>query len=333
MCITEQNSQKIRNLSIVAAVLVVIIHVPWPNGVPGVWVRRFLSHGFAQIAVPFFFAVSGYLLAVHIDEKGWYRQTVLKRFFSLFIPYFIWAGIGLVVEWGWRVLNDGTCLTLRGVIVGFGLDLSAFPLNVPLWYVRCLLLFVVFSPIAVFCIRSFPFLWGAALFLGWMFVDFRTTGAWRSFFEHGFSLMGLFYFSVGIFLFDKRKRVQCVMAWMGCKGGLFSLICGCLFLLLNIFWPYFNGLTRCVMTVCLLYSMWYYVPTTKWPSWISSGTFSIFVMHYIVLRCCESVFSKQMGMVCALISFGVGCVFPLLFVLLGKILFPSFLRICTGGRA
>ena len=48
------------------------------------------AHGLGKIAVPFFFLASGYFLAGHLDEDGWYGRKVKKRVFSLVIPLLLW---------------------------------------------------------------------------------------------------------------------------------------------------------------------------------------------------------------------------------------------------
>ena len=71
-CLTEKSSNKIRNTGILCAFLVVIIHCR-PNfeaGTIGWWVKEFLENGFTHIAVPFFFAVSGFFLAKELDDGG-----------------------------------------------------------------------------------------------------------------------------------------------------------------------------------------------------------------------------------------------------------------------
>ena len=78
--ISTAASNRIAWLSMAAAVLVVAIHAPSTR-----------THGFsffcesligthiASVAVPFFFAVSGFFLGRHAGEKGWYRNELRKR--------------------------------------------------------------------------------------------------------------------------------------------------------------------------------------------------------------------------------------------------------------
>ncbi|MBQ9445632.1 MAG: acyltransferase family protein, partial [Victivallales bacterium] len=55
------------------------------------YVAKFLSMGISQTAVPFFFIISGFLLACQYDGGIPYSQLVKKRFISLGKPYVYWC--------------------------------------------------------------------------------------------------------------------------------------------------------------------------------------------------------------------------------------------------
>ena len=56
---------KLRNMSIVCAAMVVVIHCrpAFEVGSVGWWVKQMLEAGVCHVAVPFFFVVSGYFLS------------------------------------------------------------------------------------------------------------------------------------------------------------------------------------------------------------------------------------------------------------------------------
>lgn len=68
--LTEVESRKIRNMGILCAFLVVIIHVRpmFATGTIGWWVREIAEEGICQIAVPFFFIVSGFFLGKELKS-------------------------------------------------------------------------------------------------------------------------------------------------------------------------------------------------------------------------------------------------------------------------
>ena len=86
---------KIKNMSIVRAMLVPFIHVgkPLVVGSSGWWIYQFTAEGICRIAVPFFCICSGFFLARHFSDKGWYYSQVGKRVRTLIVPYLIWSVI------------------------------------------------------------------------------------------------------------------------------------------------------------------------------------------------------------------------------------------------
>ena len=83
----------------------------------------------------------------------------------------------------------------------YGADLTGFPANGVLWYVRNLLILVVLAPALIKAVANrlagiaILLMAGAAFFLH----DWMPRSCWQ-FFETGFSLRGLFYFLLGLFL-------------------------------------------------------------------------------------------------------------------------------------
>ena len=88
-------NNKIAIFSFVCAALVVQLHIGLLGAVElsfgGKLIREIVTHGLCQIAVPFFFVVSGYFLSRHFDEVGWYRRELFKRLRSLAVPYLFWS--------------------------------------------------------------------------------------------------------------------------------------------------------------------------------------------------------------------------------------------------
>ena len=163
--ISEANSQKIKNMSVVCALLVVTIHVGWPKDeVCFTWfVNELVQHGVARIAVPFFFVVSGFFISAHFSERGWWKVETAKRIYSLVVPFFLWCGIAFLLISPLSIVADlmahrpfGTNLPVSDGrwLMAIGLDLSVCPNLIPLWYVRCLFLFVLLSPLFKFGLYS-----------------------------------------------------------------------------------------------------------------------------------------------------------------------------------
>ena len=156
--ITKQLSTRFANMAILCAMMVVAIHVlkrPQPFGTSAWWVRQVFGEGICRIAVPFFFFASGYFVANHFNESGWWRREVIKRLKSLMAPYLFWAIIGFLLV-GFMLMTrnimmdkpllDGVFSPSR-IVSAMGLN----PFHVPelrqLWYLRVLFIFTLLSPL------------------------------------------------------------------------------------------------------------------------------------------------------------------------------------------
>lgn len=154
MKINESTSIKISLLSLLASVLVVSIHAPCTRQ-PGfsMLFETYISTYIASVAVPFFFSVSGFLLAMKIrDREGGYSQEIHKRIYSLLFPYIFWCITFTILA---NLNSFAHNLSLHSSLTRninfnpisiFGLDLRSNP-PLPLWYLRALLIYVLLSPV------------------------------------------------------------------------------------------------------------------------------------------------------------------------------------------
>ena len=71
--VSSHASSRIANAGLVAALMVVFIHVDIQPDTPLYvrWMVGIVKAGLCTCAVPSFFVIAGYLLAGHLDEKGW----------------------------------------------------------------------------------------------------------------------------------------------------------------------------------------------------------------------------------------------------------------------
>ena len=298
--LSESNSQKIKNMSVACALLVVTIHVGWPKDeVCFTWfVNEFVRHGVARIAVPFFFVVSGFFLAAHFDEREWWKSETAKRIHSLVGPFFLWCGIAFLLISPLSIVADlmahrpfGTNLPVSDGrwLKAIGLDLSVCPNLFPLWYVRCLFLFVLLSPLFKFAVERFRLLWLILAFTATtMFSsachfpdDAKDVPSWIGFFKYGISLSGVFYFSVGIFIRRFRVSVRSNALAVACviSSGVW-LIARTLARLNGGDLPIW---TDSLFLLAMLYAVWHVMPSWRIPSWLTHCSFPIFLCHVIFL--------------------------------------------------
>lgn len=122
--------------------------------------RHFFSIDFLSFVVPTFFIFSGYLFVWNISEyNNWYREKLKKRVKTLLIPYVLWNLIALLLDYikyskgglSWINYSDTTCWQ---VIYNAFIDYK--PINLPLWYIRDLIILIVISPILYKFIKGHP---------------------------------------------------------------------------------------------------------------------------------------------------------------------------------
>lgn len=184
----------------------------------------------AEIAVPLFFVISGFLFFYQCDfNKETYYNKLRKRIHTLLIPYLIWntlylffvmivqqiqpsstsLGRKLVVDYSFIDILD-SYWHFDGVIRGYD------PICGPLWFIRDLMIVNLFSPIVYFCIRNkrivFLFLLGVLYICG---INLLTPGL---------SSTAFFFYSLGAW-----ASVNCLeIDLSGRIGGRIMVICALL---------------------------------------------------------------------------------------------------------
>ena len=187
------------------AILVVLCHCKTLFGIAGgpapagQGVQLFLAEVLPHIAVPAFVFFSGYLFYKADFTLTVYGQKLKRRSKSLLLPYVIWCTIGF----GLAVLQGQCALTFKNFLYGFWdttawMELpshihAAFPADMPLWFVRDLMVMTVLAPLVWWIIKhtgpTLPILAGIWWFSHWQanipglgsqIVFFWILGAWFS---------------------------------------------------------------------------------------------------------------------------------------------------------
>lgn len=310
------------------------------------------------MAVPCFFLMSGYLFFRGLEDWDWkaYGRKLRSRVHTLLIPYLIFnllciaaplAGVDNparnpdalpVFGWFWDSVtyNAGAENWL-----GFSLQLF-YPENVPLWYVRDLMLMCVISPLVFVAVRRVPALVLPVLAL--LFVLGIGNG-WR-----GFSNSALLFFSLGGFFAVRRIDLP---LWAYMRRGV--LIPAALALWVAVVWlaeaPFVQQfqqlfyLAASFATLSLAYAL-----SVREPSplalRLSESSFFVYALHMVTFGS-FSMLGGIDSLLASLLSagtsaFGAWCymfIAPaavasacfLLFMLLRR-LCPPVLAVLTGGR-
>lgn len=302
--ISDRASAKICAMAFVCACLVVAIHNGWKAeiGTGAWWINNLIQQGLARIAVPFFFVVSGYFLAAHFQEDEWWKRGVLKRVKTIVLPYFVWALLGVYITVPLGVIADyvagrpfGHCLLVKcNWVQVFGWDLTSCPDSVQLWYLRCLMLLVVLSPLIKFFLEHFGVALLCLLYVLWCIHSVMRLpsfeGQWSqgqlrliSFFACSLSLSGLLFFCIGIFIRmrDIRLNNSCARVL-----GPVCLISGVVILGAYTF-AVSTGFewAATLQVICiplLLYGTWVLVPEMRQCG--RGIAFAVFVGHISMMR-------------------------------------------------
>ena len=358
LSVEKDLSAKMANTSFVCAVLVVSMHVgkPLPIGTFPWYFIEFLHEIVGRMAVPFFFMASGFFLAGHMEESGWYSREMTKRFWTLLMPYVLWSVLFAVYlvpvavlanihahrTWNWNIAFPGW-----GKILG--LDFLQNPFLPPLWFLRWLMCLCVASPLLYWLVRKTG-TWGLAFV--YVFAVLKSAGIpgfhpvswwypWKWVLHPG----GLFYFLLGISwrmgLFQEIAHwVKLLAVWVGmvyfvAKCVSYSAVgVGCTDLA-SAFGSFYARDIVC-LNPCLLALVWKTMPHGKWPSWLTGASFALYISHPFFTHFLDSIrlFSRlnlEPGDMCMLrFAFALtgGVVCPIV----TKKMFPGVAKILLGGR-
>ena len=190
--VPEYEKQTINLVRCLWISLVVFIHAGSVTKYNGIFICGNMA--FANVAVPGFFFLSGYLLFRNSDfvDIAVYCGKLKDRFFSLVIPYFIWNALFLCwnffaeyVSWiPWKASEVHyltSCSILSYSAKQFFLAFWA-PIDYPLWYVRALSVLVLLSPPLFFFIKKTKYIGIASLrilYLGFRFSRLGAAGGER----------------------------------------------------------------------------------------------------------------------------------------------------------
>lgn len=284
-------SRAISFLRFPLTLLVVLIHVPRIDYGPEYYniISTFLSCTVSEIAVPMFFAISGYLffLSESTTVKK-YIDKLRKRIFSLLIPYLLWNLFALVV----LVLPhyNSYDFTLGNVLVSFWSCHGSFihstssnPIDFPLWYIRDLMICNLMAPAYYCIIRYTRFLLPFAFIVLWVFGIHSPI--------LGISVIAVAFYSLGAYIaIHHRDAIDERKGWWSVAGViLFITLCLLLSILRDM--NHSEVISRlnaligifCIPSaVCMLCKKEpiYLQSCSK----LSGGTFFIYAAHAIIIK-------------------------------------------------
>jgi len=199
-------SKKLQALSFGAIVLVVFIHsynaeVKFVSGeIHGgqsyfvLFIENFISKGIGRIAVPLFFAISGFLFYKSFELTVTGVLNKLKsRFKTLLIPYLFWSVFGLILILFLQLIPLSKNFFTKELITHYSVSKLLFtilfdPIPYQLWFVRDLIMLTIWSPLIWYLTKSTRGAW--LVILAFLWIKAPKT------FEL-FSNEALFFFTLG----------------------------------------------------------------------------------------------------------------------------------------
>ena len=181
----------------------------------------YLCKVICPVAVPAFFFFSGYLFFKKLEDwnSDVWKSKITKRIRTLLVPYLLWNLIAMlafpITRLGGVILNGGDMASFWDVLADRGWirifwDRTLFdgnipnttnilgwrvpcgqPMNTPMWFVRDLMVVILFSPIIHWFVKK-----GRIVFLA-LLVAFLAVDIWIP--VSGFSIKSVFFFSWGAY--------------------------------------------------------------------------------------------------------------------------------------
>lgn len=309
--IDDSLSVRLTNLTFVCTMLVLLLHLPYAGFNPNF--LQYVIGRYTYLAVPTFFGISGFLLAKHCNEEMWYVKVLKKRFFSLVIPYIAFCALYIVPivirqnflhNGNWP--NGAVCCDWYAIKRIFGLTPAFHPACGPFWYIRCLLFFVLLSPLVIAFLRisrSIAIVTLMALSFGVASVMATTYGRIHAdFFYSFFCLRGLVSFCCGMALFFWGVPLNKLQRW-GCVG--ICVVLGEFLRAIRIGSPLLDSLRSLAACLLLVFALVEIMPARPFPKILTSSSFAMFALHmlvYMLIAMFIDKIGRLDGALCELLS-------------------------------
>lgn len=157
MNLSKEESNFINFLKIILILGVVLTHtaivVPLPHDYTNTTYNfiYFQQEVLGEFRVPTFFLISGYFFyKTNIVNISTYKSKIKSKLSTLLVPYIIWSIIAIILHIIYDLIkhHDSSLFSLKTFFKSFlfynGDIVHQFPINGPLWYIRDLILIIIF---------------------------------------------------------------------------------------------------------------------------------------------------------------------------------------------
>jgi fucose 4-O-acetylase-like acetyltransferase len=220
-----------------------------------------MSQTLVKVAMPTFFVMSGYLFFANVEKfnKEIYQQKLWRRIKTLLIPYIIWK------------------LLMAAKLKMFSLSIFWTPANMPLWFLRDLMIVSLLTPIIYIGVKKLGY---------WLFVlllPIYLTGIWTI--QPGLNPYAICFFTLGAFL--SIREMNLIDTCLKLEKSAYTLtIVLALVMILSYPSVAYSLLLLCFRVVsvmaafCLAYRI-FSRTDKRIPKTVCDASYFIFLAHYV----------------------------------------------------
>ena len=220
-----------------------------------------VSETMVKVAMPTFFVMSGYLFFVNVTEWNakTYWNKLRRRVKTLLVPYIIW-NIAMAVK-----------------LKSFSLSIFVEPANMPLWFLRDLMVISLLTPIIYIIVRKLGY-W----LIGLLAISY-LSGVYA--FIPGLSVYAIYFFTFGAFLSIHKMDLVASLKRVEIPAYVLSVLFAISMLLTyNII--VFSSLMLCfrltgAVAVFCLASRILSSTNRRLPSFVCDSSYFIYLAHYV----------------------------------------------------
>jgi len=245
------------------------------------FLKLLVSQTLVKVAVPVFFIMSGYLFFANV--KTWnlqvYKAKVLRRLKTLLIPYLLWNLLMAIKLKTFSLWTFWSFWCPAGIQIDwFGQEqLMTAPANMPLWFLRDLMVVSLLTPILYICVRR----------LGWWLLCILTiiylSGICA--FIPGLSAYAVYFFTAGAFLSIRKMDLLETFRRFEWPAYVLSLMLA-VTMMLTYHTSVFSSLMLCfrltgAVAVFCLASRILSATAKRPPSVVCDSAYFIYLAHYV----------------------------------------------------
>ncbi|CUV66434.1 membrane hypothetical protein [Sulfurovum sp. enrichment culture clone C5] len=358
MKINNSLSSKIKGISFILIIMVIYVHsyniltgagksiflVTDNTANIAIFLQNIFAQGMFRSAVPMFFAISGYLFFKNYRSIRDYSKKIRNRFKTIAIPFIFWSTLVILIYY----IAQATIFTNTHFTSAYIRDLGVYgfieavflnPYNYPLWFLRDLMLVVLFAPIVYFGVKKITAIWFISTIALWLL----NIGAGTKLFFY--KSEAILFFSVGAYFaiygqkYLNQRMSQNTLLYLAIIYILVLLAKTYMMMLIDTNLLFVISIMQKIIIILGIFLLWNISDYT----WISkvvltNYTFLFYVFHEPLLMLIKKVCFYFLGIsgissiVIYIISPLVTLTFLFFLGILMKSYFPKFTFIIMGGR-